>query len=72
MIEITGNKGKVAFAERGIAVVAPKGCPPEGVPNQDDAVIYRATVDSFTSEVAKRFIPHPAESDDYGPPVTKE
>jgi hypothetical protein len=68
VVEVNGPKGKVAYSERGVNVVAPRHCPPEGLPNLDDAVVYKATVDSFTSEVAKRFAQHDADDEDTLPP----
>jgi hypothetical protein len=68
VIEVANGAGKIGYSERGVNVVAPKHCPPEGLPNLDDAVVYKATVDSFTSEVAKRFAQHDADDEDYLPP----
>jgi|GEM_PF-691547 len=69
VVEIKDGKGKVVYAERNIVVVFPKNCPPEGLPNQSEPVIYRQTIDAATTEISERFIPHPATDSDYGNPT---
>jgi hypothetical protein len=68
VVEITGTKAKVAYAERGVNAVAPRNCPPEGLPNLDEDAVYKGTVDAFTSEIGKRFVPHEADVDAWPPP----
>jgi hypothetical protein len=62
VIEVSDGKAKVAFAERGISVVSPKNCPVEGLPDLNDTAVYAATLDSFTSELGKRFVPHESDA----------
>jgi hypothetical protein len=62
VVEVKGGLGKVAYHERNVKIVSPKDCPEEGLPNLDDHTVYASTVDTFTSEVGKRFVPHEADS----------
>jgi hypothetical protein len=63
VIEVKDGEAKVAYSERGVNVVSPKNCPAEGLPNLDDDAVYAATLDQFTGEVGKRFVPHEADAD---------
>lgn len=63
VVEVANGKGTVAYSERDLNVVAPKDCPSEGLPNLDENAVYAATVDSFTSELGKRFVPHESDAD---------
>lgn len=65
VVEVTNGKGKLVYNRRGIMVISPRGCPPEGLPELDDAVIYRSTIDEATTSIAKLFFQHPAEGTDY-------
>jgi hypothetical protein len=58
VIEVNDGKAKIAYTERGISVVSPKNCPVEGLPDLNDTAVYAATLDSFTGELGKRFVPH--------------
>jgi len=62
VVEVNGGLGKVVYNERNVKVVSPKDCPEEGLPNLDDQTVYAATVDTFTSEIGKRFVPHEADA----------
>ncbi|MDP9174022.1 MAG: hypothetical protein M3O30_09175 [Planctomycetota bacterium] len=57
-IEVTNGQSKVAFQENDISAVYPDKSPVEGVTGLEDDDVYHHTVDSFTSELAKRFITH--------------
>ena len=46
----------------GISVVSPKNCPVEGLPDLSDNAVYASTLDTFTSELGKRFVPHENDS----------
>lgn len=59
VLEIIGGKAKVAFEEGDIKSVFPPKSPEEGLPASNDDKIYAGTVDSFTTDVATRFVPHP-------------
>jgi hypothetical protein len=61
VVEIKDGQAKVAYEENNIRAIFPPKSPEEGVPNADDYRIYLGVVDQFTTELAKRFIPHPAE-----------
>jgi hypothetical protein len=61
VIEITNGQTKIAYEENNIRATFPPKSPEEGVPNADDYRIYLGAIDQFTTELAKRFIPHPAE-----------
>jgi hypothetical protein len=61
VLEVTPEAAKVVYTEHGVSVVTPKKCPPEGEPGLSDDVVYRQTVDDFTTEVYKRFVPHEAD-----------
>jgi len=58
VIEVAEGVGRIAYEETSIVATFPQHAPPEGIPNADDARIYRGTVDAFTSEVAMRFVSH--------------
>jgi hypothetical protein len=62
VIEVADGKAKVAFTERGISVVSPKNCPVEGMPDLNDTAVYASTLDSFTGELGKRFVPHESDA----------
>ncbi|MGA2230016.1 MAG: hypothetical protein ABSH22_03740 [Tepidisphaeraceae bacterium] len=64
VVAVDKGKGKVAYSERDVSALYPKNCPPEGLPDLEDAVVYRSTVDAFTTEIAKRFIPHDVDVDE--------
>ncbi len=59
VIEVSNNKGKVAYQEDDIKSLYPPKSPEEGLPASSDDRIYGGTVDRFTAEVATRFVPHP-------------
>ncbi len=62
VVEVAGDgRAKVAYEESGITCVFPPGAREEGTPDGNDFAIYRGTVDQLTTEIAKRFIPHPEE-----------
>lgn len=61
VIEVENGKAKVAYEENNIRAIFPPKSPEEGVPNADDYRIYLGVLNEFTTELAKRFIPHPAE-----------
>ena len=61
VVEIDKGQAKIAYEENNIRAIFPTKSPEEGVPNADDYRIYLGVLDEFTTELAKRFIPHPAE-----------
>lgn len=61
VIEVENGQSKIAYEENNIRAIFPPKSPEEGVPNADDYRIYLGVLDEFTTELAKRFIPHPAE-----------
>jgi hypothetical protein len=62
--EVDDGVGKIAFSERGITVVSPDKCPPEGLPNLDDGAVYQGTMEAFTAAVGERFVPHEVDTDE--------
>jgi hypothetical protein len=62
VVEVDKGKAKIAYTERGISVVSPKNCPIEGLPDLNDTAVYTATLDSFTGELGKRFVPHESDA----------
>jgi hypothetical protein len=64
VIEVANGKGKVVYTEHGIENIFPEKCPVEGMPDQNDDTVYHNTIDGFTTEIVKRFIPYQAEDDD--------
>lgn len=61
VVEINNGQAKIAYEENNIRAIFPPKSPEEGVPNADDYRIYLGVLDQFTTELAMRFIPHPAE-----------
>lgn len=53
-----GGPGKVAYEESAISAVFPPHASDEGSPSGNDATMYRGTLDTLTTEIAKRFIPY--------------
>jgi hypothetical protein len=64
VVEIKNGKATVAFTSDTIEVVDPPGTPAEGTTISDQDKLYSQTVDDFTTEAAKLFVPHPAEDSD--------
>lgn len=60
VVEVSDGVGKEVFNEPGIAVIFPPSAPEEGVPDVNDAVIYRGALDAFTTQVVNRFVEHEA------------
>lgn len=51
----------VVYEESGVAAVFPPNAREEGSPNGNDRVIYHGVVDTLSTEIAKRFVPHQEE-----------
>lgn len=58
VIEVVDGRGTVAYEESGIVATFPERAPAEGLPDADDFLIYRGTMDAFTTEIATRFMAH--------------
>jgi hypothetical protein len=56
-----GGPGTVAYDESGILAVFPPNAGEDGSPRGNDRTIYRGTVDTLTTEIAKRFVPYQEE-----------
>jgi hypothetical protein len=68
VIEVTNGKGHAVPVDEKIRVTYPRTSPDEGLPNIGDYPIYTGTLDGFTDEVCKRFLPHADDPDAaYGP-----
>ena len=60
VVEVEGGQARIAYQESGLTSVFPPSAPAEGIPNADDARIYRGTVDQLATGVARRFFAHEA------------
>jgi len=63
VIEMKDGKATVAYTENNIDVIYPKDSPKDGLPIGTDNTITQGTVDTFTTELAKRFYPHDEDRD---------
>jgi hypothetical protein len=61
VLEVAGDKANPSYQENDINVTYPPHAPPEGITGLSDDEVYGKSVDAFTTELAKRFITHPAE-----------
>jgi hypothetical protein len=61
VVEVANGRAKLAYQADNVGGVYPKDAPPEGLPGLSDEVVYRKSIDSLTSELAKLFITHPAD-----------
>ena len=57
----SGEAAKVAYEESGVQAVFPPKAREEGTPDGNDRIIYQGLIDALSTEIAKRFVPHPAE-----------
>ena len=58
VVEVDNGQAKVAYQESGLTSVFPPTAPAEGIPNADDARIYRGTVNQLATGVTRRFFAH--------------
>jgi hypothetical protein len=58
VVEVEGGQATVGFAASGLTTIYPPNASAEGVPNADDARIYRGTVDLLATSVAHQFYAH--------------
>jgi hypothetical protein len=63
VIEMKDGKAIVAYTENNIDVTYPKDSPKDGLPIGTDNTITQGTVDTFTTELGKRFYPHDEDRD---------
>lgn len=63
VIEIRDGHGKIAFTDDTFKVSYPRTSPSEGLPNIGDRPIYEGTLEGFSTEVTKLFVPHGDDSD---------
>jgi hypothetical protein len=61
VLTVAGGKAEMAYQESNIDVFYPPHSPPEGMTGLDDEEVYTKSVDTFTTDLAERFITHPAE-----------
>jgi hypothetical protein len=61
VFEVKDGKATIGFEQDEVRAYYPKNAPPEGMPSGNDYKIYVGTVDAITTEVCKRFVPHPAD-----------
>lgn len=62
VLEVADGKANATYQENDIDVIYPPHSPPEGLTGLNDDEVYSKSVDAFTTELAKRFIVHPAEN----------
>ena len=71
VIEVTNGKGHTVSVDESMRITFPRTSPEEGLPNIGDFPIYTGTLEGFTTEVAKLFLPHADDPDaKYGPVAT--
>jgi hypothetical protein len=63
VVELSGGSAKVAYEEDGITAVYPPNTPEAGVAGISDAEVYQQSVDALTTQLAKRFITHDADTE---------
>jgi hypothetical protein len=61
VIEVTDGVGKVAFKEENIKAVYPEKVAEDGTPNGDDIHFYMGTIDTMSTQIGWRLIPHEEE-----------
>lgn len=61
VLAVKDGKAEVAFELPEVKGLFPPRCPPDGVPNLNDGVVYTGTLAMFQREVANLFITHEAE-----------
>ena len=61
VVAVEGGAAKVVYEEAGGGVKFPPSAPAEGIPNADDAKIYRGTTDLLAQVIAERFYSRPGE-----------
>jgi len=61
VLEVSDGKAQVVYQESNVNITYPPHTPPEGLTGLNDDEVYTKSVDAFTTELAKRFITHPAE-----------
>ncbi len=67
VVEVSNGKGRTAFTDDTLKIQFPRISPDEGLPNLGDFAVYHGTLDGFTTEVVKRFVPHGDDPDaEYG------
>jgi hypothetical protein len=71
VIEVNSGKGHTVPVDETLHITYPRTSPDEGLPNIGDFPIYSGTLEGFTTEIAKLFLPHADDPDaDYGPVST--
>jgi len=60
VVEITGDRARVAYQESGIKAYFPPKVPEDGTPDGDDIRFYNGTVDAMSTEVVNRLVAHDA------------
>ncbi len=58
VLEITGDKATVAYAEDNIKALYPPNVSTDGTPRGSVAAMYVGTIDVLSTEIAKRFFTH--------------
>jgi hypothetical protein len=63
VIEVANGQTSVGYSESNISAIYPLKAPLEGLPGLSDSDVYHHTIDTVTSELAKRFITHEADTE---------
>lgn len=58
VVEVINGRAKVVYPEDGIKVFYPEKSPEEGVPAGSDIEMYEKTLESFSTQIANRFMKH--------------
>jgi len=61
VVEVTNGVGTQVFEENSIQAKYPPNVPDEGYPKGDDYQYYLGTINAFSDEAMKRFVPHQEE-----------
>lgn len=61
VVEVNNGVGTVAFEENSVQAKFPPNVPDEGYPKGNDYQFYLGTLNAFSEEAAKRFVPYQEE-----------
>jgi len=61
VVEVTNGVGETKFEENSVQAIYPPNVPDEGYPKGSDYQFYLGTINIFSDEAMKRFVPHQEE-----------
>ncbi|HEX3356905.1 MAG TPA: hypothetical protein VHS31_08040 [Tepidisphaeraceae bacterium] len=67
IVEVAGDKAKIAYEEDSIKAVYPPKVTEDGTPDGDDVRFYQGTVDAMSTQIVNRLVTH-EEDDEQLPP----